>query len=107
MKRKINSFNSFIIQNQFGNMLIELLLSIALAVLIIPFIFDYHKTAIIQAENVAITKQMTNIQNILERYIVENREELLRTVGKNITRVNVADLYDYGLAPTVMQNTEK
>ncbi len=93
--------------NQRGSMLVELLLSIALAVLVIPFIFDYHRTAILQAENIAITKQMSGIQNVLERYIIENREQLLRTVGKNITRVNIADLYDYGLAPTVLQDADK
>ena len=107
MKIKTKLFNSFILRNQCGNMMIELLLSIALAVLVIPFIFEYHKKAIIQAENVAITKQMTSIQNVLERYIVENREDLMRTVGKNITRLDINDLYDYGLSPVILQNADK
>ena len=30
-----------------------------------------------------------------ERYILDNREVLLNTVGRNITRVNMADLVEY------------
>ena len=107
MKKRTRLFYELIARNQFGNMMVELLLSIALAVLIIPFIFEYHKTAIVQAENVAITKQMASIQNVLERYIIENREALLRVIGKNITRVDIEDLYDYGLSPVVLENADK
>ena len=70
--------------NMRGSMLVELLLSVALAALIIPFIFRYQQNAIERAQNISIKNQMTEIQVALERYIVANREDLLRTVGQNI-----------------------
>ncbi len=85
-------------KQQRGSMLVELLMSVALAAIVMPFIFKYQKDAIVRAENIAVTRQMENVQSALERYIVDNREELLKTVGKNITRVNFADLVDYGIS---------
>ena len=85
-----------------GSMLIELLMSVALAAIIMPFIFRYQQSVVQRAENIAIAEQMTDIQTALERYIVDNREQLLQTVGRNITRVNMADLVDYGLNPDLL-----
>lgn len=85
-----------------GSMLIELLMSVALAAIIMPFIFRYQQSVVQRAENIAIAEQMTGIQTALERYIVDNREQLLQTVGRNITRVNMADLVDYGLNPDLL-----
>ncbi len=94
MKRNnIKFFNT----NQSGNMLVELLLSVALAMLIIPFVFKYQRSAIERRENIVVTKQMTEIQNALERYIIDNRETMLKPYGRNITRVELADLEKYGL----------
>ena len=90
-----------------GSMLVELLLSVALAALVIPFIFQYHQNAAVRTQNIAISENMKSVQNVLERYIVENRTELLRTVGKNITRVNIEDLTEYGLSPVIAQNADK
>ena len=91
-----------------GNMLVELLLSVALASLVIPFIFQYHEKAIRRAENIAVTKQMESIQSALERYIVANRTDLLKTVGRNITRVSVSELEEFGIPETVLtQGDEK
>ena len=73
-------------------MLVELLMSIALAAIIMPFIFRYQKNAIMRAENIAITKKMEGIQDALELYIVDNRDILLNTIGRNIYRVNLSDL---------------
>ena len=83
-------------------MLVELLLSVALAALIIPFVFRYQHNAIERAQNIAITNHMTEIQVALERYIVANRDELLRTVGRNITRVELADLVPFGIPQSVL-----
>lgn len=103
-----NHFFKNIIQNpDTGSMLVELLLSVALAALVIPFIFQYHQDAAMRAQNIAITKNMNAVQSVLERYIVENRTELLRTAGKNITRVNIADLSEYGLSPVIIDNGDK
>ncbi len=85
-----------------GGMLIELLLSIALAALIIPFVFQYQQNAVVRAQNIAIANQMTEIQVALERYILENRTELLKTVGRNITRVQISDLAPFGLPESVL-----
>lgn len=82
-----------------GGMLVELLISVALAAIIMPFIFRYQENIAVRAENIAITRRMSEIQGALERYIMENRTELLRTVGRTITRVNISDLAQYGLSP--------
>lgn len=83
-------------------MLVELLLSVALAALIIPFVFRYQQSAIERAQNIAITNHMAEIQVALERYIVANRDELLRTVGRNITRVELKDLAQFGVPQSVL-----
>lgn len=83
-------------------MLVELLLSVALAALIIPFVFRYQQSAIERAQNIAITNHMAEIQVALERYIVANRDELLRTVGRNITRVELKDLVPFGVPQSVL-----
>ena len=85
--------------NQHGSMLVELLMTVALAAIIMPFIFRYQQSVVQRAENIAITREMSDINEALERYIFDNREQLLNTVGRNITRVNIADLVQYGLSP--------
>lgn len=78
------------------------MLSVALAALIIPFVFRYQQSAIERAQNIAITNHMAEIQVALERYIVANRDELLRTVGRNITRVELKDLAQFGMPQSVL-----
>lgn len=92
--------------NSRGSMLVELLLSIALAALVIPFVFKYHQDSVIRAQNIAIANQMTEIQVALERYIIANRTELLKTVGRNITRVDIADLADFGIPQSILQDDQ-
>ena len=84
-------------KSQYGGMLVELMMTIALATIIIPFVFRYQQTAVERARNVAITRQMENVQTALERYIVENKTELMKPKGKNISRVRIGDLVNYGL----------
>ena len=91
-------------QNQNGNILVELLLSVAIAMLIIPFVFKYQRSALERRENIAVTKQMTEIQNVLERYIIENRQDLLKPHGRNIIRVNISELAEYGLDDAVIND---
>lgn len=88
--------------NQRGGMLVELMMTIALAAIIIPFVFRYQQSAVMRAKNVAITRQMENVQSALERYIVENKTELMRPTGKNITRIKIKDLIDYGLPEYIL-----
>ena len=91
---------------QHGSMLVELLMTVALAAIIMPFIFRYQQSAITRAENIAIADNMTEIQSALERYILDNREQLLNTVGRNIVRVNMADLVEYGASVDLADSDE-
>ena len=93
--------------NQRGSMLVELLMSVALAAIIMPFIFRYQQSVVQRAENIAITHEMSDINETLERYIFDNREKLLNTVGRNITRVNISDLAEYGLSPDLAKAGDK
>jgi Tfp pilus assembly protein PilE len=97
--------SSFLGQNnQRGGMLVELMMTIALAAIIIPFVFRYQQTAVSRARNIAITKQMENVQSALERYILENKTELMKPKGKNISRVKIQDLTNYGLSEYISEN---
>ncbi len=89
--------------NQHGGMLVELMMTIALAAIIIPFVFRYQQTATERAKNIAITRQLENVQTALERYIVENKKELMRPTGKNITKIKITDLIDYGLPEYIVE----
>lgn len=89
--------NIFYKDMQRGGMLVELMMTVALAAIIIPFVFRYQQAAVSRARNVAITKQMENVQSALERYIVENKTELMRPKGKNISHVKITELVNYGL----------
>lgn len=90
--------NIFCTRNsQHGGMLVELMMTIALAAIIIPFVFRYQETAVSRARNIAVTKQMEQVQTALERYIVENKTELMRPTGKNISRIKLENLVEYGL----------
>ncbi|HNY25736.1 MAG TPA: hypothetical protein PKJ33_04360 [Alphaproteobacteria bacterium] len=84
--------------NERGGMLIELLLTLALVAVVLPFIINFQKSRIERSENIAIEKQIETVQSALEKYINTNKKELLKTVGKNITRVEVSDLADYGIS---------
>lgn len=83
-----------------GTVLIEFLLTIALAGTLLPFIYSYQNRAVVRAENVRVTRQMQKIQNIFEQYIVDNKDQMLTTVGRNIIKVKLSDLVDYGLDPS-------
>lgn len=89
---------------QHGGMLVELMMTIALAAIIIPFIFRYQQTAVERARNVAVTRQMENVQTALERYIIENKTELMKPKGKNISHVKISDLVNYGLPEYIAEN---
>ena len=86
----IKKYSSFLWhKSQHGGMLVELMMTIALAAIIIPFVFRYQQTAVERARNVAVTRQMESVQTALERYIVENKTELMKPKGKNISRVKI------------------
>ncbi len=91
--------------SQRGSMLVEMLLSVALAAIIIPFVFRYQHNVIARAKNIEVAQRMETVQTALERYIVENRASLLNTVGRNITRVQLADLVPYGLPEDILNSS--
>lgn len=89
---------------QYGGMLIELMMSVAIAAIVIPFVFRYQGNAVERARNIVVAKQMENVQGALERYIIENKTVLMQPTGKNIFRVKVNDLIDYGLPESIAEN---
>ncbi len=95
MKPRQRFFSS---PSQGGGMLVELMLSVALAMIVIPFIFNYHQRAVRRSQNIAVARQMQGVQSALERYIVARRDELLAPVGKNIVRVELSDLIPFGVS---------
>jgi len=90
-----------------GSMLMELLLSVAIAAIVIPFVFRYQQNAAMRAQNIAVARRMEIVQNALERYITQNREQILGTVGKSITRVHLADLADYGVPFEILSHADE
>lgn len=89
--------------SQRGGMLVELLMSVAIVSVVLPFLFRYQQDSIIRAENIAVARQMQDVQTVLERYIVINRDQLLVVAGKSIIRVDVKDLIEYGLPETIVE----
>lgn len=88
--------------SQRGGMLVELLMSVAIVSVVLPFLFRYQQDSIIRAENIAVARQMQDVQTALERYIVINRDKLLTVAGKSIIRVEIADLVEYGVPETII-----
>ena len=80
-----------------GTVLIEFLLTLGLAGTLMPFIYSYQHRAVVRAENLRITRQMQRIQSVLERYIVENKDSMLTTVGRSIIPIKMSDLIEYGM----------
>ncbi len=95
IKRKFSVFSNDNSNN--GNMLVELLLGVALVAVIMPYVIRYQQRNIRRTENIAIVHEMDNVRIALERYITQNREQLLNTVGHTIIRVNIDNLKDYGI----------
>lgn len=89
---------------QRGGMLVELMLSVALAAIIIPFVFGYQQSMVVRAQNVALTRQIDTVQVALERYIMANREQFLAPVGRNIFRVSLGDLVEFGMPVDIVDN---
>ena len=76
MKRNYKKF-CLKYDRQSGGMLMELMLSVALAAITIPFVVRYQKNTIERARNVAVVKQMDMVRGALERCIFENRTDLI------------------------------
>ncbi len=95
-------FNSDMSQR--GGMLVELLMSVAIVSVVLPFLFRYQQDSITRVENIAVARQMQDVQTALERYIMINRDKLLAVAGKSITRVEINDLLEYGVPETIVSD---
>ena len=75
--------NNIFIEKNFGfdkgSILIELLLSVALVAVMMPFVFRYQQNSVRRVENIAVMRHMEDTQSALERYILENRDNLLNS----------------------------
>ena len=98
---KINKKHFSQLKSQHGGMLVELMMTICLAAIVIPFVFRYQQNAVSRARNIAVSQQLENVQTALERYIVENKTVLMQPVDKQIFRVKLEELIDYGLPENI------
>jgi len=90
-------------KNQHGGMLIELLMTVAIVAVVLPFLFKYQQESVVRAENIVVARKMQDVQTALERYVVANREALLNVAGKNIARVKISDLVDFGVPASIIE----
>jgi hypothetical protein len=88
---------------QSGATMVDLLLTMALVAIILPFIFNFQKNRIERSQNIAAATEMDAVRAALERYIEFNKGDLLAPVGKNITRVRASDLIEYGAPGDAME----
>lgn len=106
MKNKIKIFDKSYFQH--GGMLVELLLTLSLCAIMLPFVFSFQESRIENAKNIATERQMEYVKISLEKYMDKNKSKLLSTIGKSITRVNISDLENYGLSSEIIEkNSDK
>ena len=91
-KHSINHHPSSIIPSQRGAGLLEMLLTLAMFMAVLPFIYGLVSNRRESIENVRISSQIRIIQAALEEYIFENRQQLLAPISANVTRVSLSDL---------------
>ena len=83
--------------------MIELLLSMAVIAILLPFIVSWQKDRITRAENIVIANNIAVVRDALERYMDVHRKEFLTTVSRNITRVRITDLAEYGVPAALIE----
>lgn len=98
--------NNKILNWQNGAMMTELLLSIALAAAMLPFLLKMQKNSAQRAQDIAMATDIKLVQYSLEKYMDANKKILLATIGKNITRVKISDLAKFDL-PDYLANNNK
>jgi len=92
---------------QRGGMMIELLLALALAAAMLPFLLRQEQGRIQHAESVRAVRDIARVRTALERYMEENKRELMATISRNVVRVNISTLENYGLAAGSVGNESK
>ena len=83
--------------------MVELLLSLTVIAVMLPFIVSWQKDRIVRAENIVIANNISTVRDALERYMDAHKKEYLTTVSRNITRVHIGDLAEYGVPPAIIE----
>jgi hypothetical protein len=91
------------IKNQFGSILTEVLMSIALATLMIPIIVRHESTRVREIENATAARELSDIRDALGRYISANSDTLFGDKA-SVFKVTIDDLADYGLTAIPEKN---
>ncbi|MGI5845746.1 MAG: type II secretion system protein [Alphaproteobacteria bacterium] len=86
-------------KNEFGGMLLEILLSLAIAASILPFVMRELNDRAKRAENVRIARDIDITKDALERYMIAHKIKLFEPTGRVITKVKIRDLAKYGNIP--------
>ncbi len=82
-----------------GGMMLEILLSLAIAAAALPFVLRQLDNRTHRAENVSIARDIAMTRDALERYMDARKRELLAPTGSFVTRVKMRDLIEYGNIP--------
>ena len=94
MERNIKIFN------ERGGMLVELMMTLAITAILIPFLFRYQQNMVEHAQNIAIAKQMETVQDAFEKYIVKNRSTYIVSIpngsSQTITLSQIANFLPFG-----------
>ncbi len=82
-----------------GGMMLEILLSLAIASAALPFVLRQLDDRTHRAENVSVARDIAMTRDALERYMDARKRELLAPTGSAVTRVRMRDLVEYGNIP--------
>ena len=79
-------------KEQRGAGLLDVLLALAIFMGLLTFAYNTIERQKSRAENAEFVKKMDIVRDSLEQYIEKNKQELLRPINANITRVKVSEL---------------
>ena len=100
-----NMRKNIFFKQQRGGMLVELMMSLAIAAIMIPFLFRYQQNTVERARNIAVTKQMETVQSALEKYIIQNRALYTGHSGNHTwSDVHLCNLIDAHFLPNDFSN---
>lgn len=86
-------------KNEYGGMMLEILLSLAITVAVVPFVMRELNSRTHRAENVRIARDISETKEALERYMTAHKLKLLEPSGRVVIKVKISDLSEYGNIP--------
>jgi hypothetical protein len=92
---------------QHGGMMVEFLLALSLAAAMLPFLLRTETARVRRAENIRIARDMALVKSALERYIEDKKAAMTATITRNVKRVSISDLAEYGLGIDAINKSEK